>query len=85
MAEDEGNKGKGPAPKAPKNVAVEKIDDKIKLITDEDISVYWNSVKDRDVDSFVKLLVKLRERILYVPVDDRQIELIFELIFLLLF
>ena len=43
MADDTGKKGEGTAPKAPKNVAIEKIGDSIKLITDEEIALFASS------------------------------------------
>ena len=68
MAEDEGNKGKGPAPKAPKNVAVEKIDDKIKLITDEDIA------RQEEFNDLKKEELELRRTIAAANIENNVLE-----------
>ena len=68
MAEDEGNKGKGGAPKAPKPAAIEQIDDKIKIITDEQIA------RQEEFNALKKEELELRRTIAAANIENNVVE-----------
>ena len=68
MAEDEGKKGKGGAPKAPKPAAVEQIDGQIKIITDEQIA------RQSEFNDLKKEELELRRTIAAANIENNVLE-----------